>query len=82
MLWRPFCPPFCLHATDMSEINFMMLNRFFDLKNLYVATKIMWLAQILKNMILARILKKISGISCFGGHFVRHFVYMQLICLK
>ena len=66
----------------MSEINFMMLNRFFDLKNLYVATKIMWLAQILKNMILARILKKISGISCFGGHFVRHFVYMQLICLK
>ena len=40
MLWRPFYPLFCLHETDMSETNFIMLNRFLDLKNLYVATKI------------------------------------------
>ena len=37
MLWRPFCPPFCLHVIDVSEINFNMLNRFLDLKNLCVA---------------------------------------------
>ena len=67
MLWRPFCPPFCLH-TDMSEINFMMLNRFFDLKNLYVATKIMCLAQILK---------KILRILSFGGHLGRHLEYFN-----
>ena len=47
-----------------------MLIEFLDPQNLHVDTKI---------MILARILKKISGISCFGGHFVRHFVYMKLM---
>ena len=51
MLWRPFCPPFCLHEIDMSETNFIKLNRFLDLKNLYVATKIMCLAQILKKIL-------------------------------
>ena len=44
-----FVRHFFLHETDMSEINFIMLNRFLDLKNLYVATKIMCLAQILKK---------------------------------
>ena len=68
MLWRPFCPPFCLHETDMSEINFIMLNRFLDLKNLYVATKIMCLAQILK---------KILRILSFGGHLGRHLEYFN-----
>ena len=68
MLWRPFCPPFCLHETDMSEINFIMLNRFLDLKNLYLATKIMCLAQILK---------KILGILSFGGHLGRHLEYFN-----
>ena len=66
MLWRPFCPPFWV--TDMSEINFMMLNRFLDLKNLYVATKIMCLAQILK---------KILRILSFGGHLGRHLKYFN-----
>ena len=50
----------------MSEINFIMLNRFLDLKNLYVATKIMCLAQILKNIL--RILS-------FGGHLGRYLEY-------
>ena len=44
MLWRPSCPPFCV--TDMSEINFYMLDRFLDLKNLCIATKIMFLTHI------------------------------------
>ena len=53
----------------MSEINFIMLNRFLDLKNLYVATKIMSLAQILKKILrilsypLAAILDAILNIS-------------------
>ena len=59
MLWRPFCPPFCVHVADMSEINFNMLNRFLDLKNLCVATKIIWVAHIFK---------KILRILSFGGH--------------
>ena len=68
MLWRPFCPPFCLHEADMSEINFIMLKRFLDLKNLYVATKIMCLAQILK---------KTLRILSFGGHLGRHLEYFN-----
>ena len=59
MLWRPSCPPFCKHVTGMSEINFNMLNRFLDFKNLCVATK---------SMRLAHILKKILRILSFGGH--------------
>ena len=51
MLWRPSCPPFCKHATDTSEINFNMLNQFLDLKNLGVATKIMFLTLILKKIL-------------------------------
>ena len=42
MFWRPSCPPFCKHITDTSEINFNMLNQILDLKNLDVATKIMF----------------------------------------
>ena len=42
---------------------FNVLIEFLGPKNLYVDTKI-----------LARILKKISGILCFCGHLVRHFV--------
>ena len=68
MLWRPFCPPFCVHVTDMSEINFNMLNRFRDLKNLSVATK---------NMSLTHILKKILRILSFGGHLGRHLEYFN-----
>ena len=52
----------------MSEINFIMLNRFLDLKNLIVATKIMCLAQILK---------KILRILSFGGHLGRHLEYFN-----
>ena len=52
----------------MSEINFMMLNRFLDLKNLYVATK---------SMCLAQILKKILRILSFGGHLGRHLEYLN-----
>ena len=48
----------------MSEINFIML----DLKNLYVATKIMCLAQILK---------KTFRILSFGGHLGRHLEYFN-----
>ena len=68
MLWRPSCPPFCKHVTDMSEINFNMLNRLFDLKNLCVATK---------SMCLAHILKKILRILSFGGHLGRHLEYFN-----
>ena len=62
------CPPFFVHVTDMSEINFNMLNRFLDLKNLCVATKI---------MCLAHILKKILRILSFGGHLGRHLEYFN-----
>ena len=68
MLWWPFCPPFCLHVTDMSEINFNMLNRFLDLKNLCVGTKI---------MCLAIILKKTLRILSFGGHLGRRLEYFD-----
>ena len=68
MLWRPSCPPFSKHVTDMSEIKFNMLNRFLDLKNLSVATK---------SMCLAHILKKILRILSFGGHVGRHFEYFN-----
>ena len=68
MLWRPSCPPFCKHVTDMSEINFNMLNQFLDLKNLCVATK---------SMCLAHILKKILRILSFGGHLGRHLQYFN-----
>ena len=66
MLWRPSCPPFCV--TDKSEINFNMLNRFLDLTNLYIATKIMFLTHILK---------KILRILSFGGHLGRHLEYFN-----
>ena len=52
----------------MSEINFIMLNRFLDLKNLCEATKI---------MCLAHILKKILRILSFGGHVGRHLEYFN-----
>ena len=52
----------------MSEINFNMLNRFLDLKNLCVATK---------SMRLAHILKKILRILSFGGHLGRHLEYFH-----
>ena len=68
MLWRPFCPPFCVHVTDMSELNFNMLNRLLDLKNLCVATKI---------MCLAHILKKLLRILSVGGHLGRHLEYFN-----
>ena len=69
MLWRPSCPPFCVHVTNISEINFHMLNRFLDLKNVCVATKI---------MCLAHVLKKILRILSFGGHLGRHHEYLNL----
>ena len=56
-----------LLVTDMFEINFNMVNRFLNLKNLGVATNI---------MCPAHTFKKILSILCFGGHLVRHFVYM------
>ena len=68
MLWRPSCPPFCKHVTDLSEINFNVLNRFLDLKNLCVATK---------SMCLAHIIKKILRILSFGGHLGRHLKYFN-----
>ena len=68
MLWRPSCPPFCVHVTDMSEINFNMLNRFLNLKNLCVATKI---------MCLAHLFKKILRILCFDGHLGCHLEYFN-----
>ena len=52
----------------MSEINFNMLNRSLDLKNLCVATK---------SMRLAHILKKILRILSFGGHLGRHLEYFN-----
>ena len=52
----------------MSEIDFNMLNRFLDLKNLCVATK---------SMRLAHILKKILRILSFGGHLGRHLEYFN-----
>ena len=52
----------------MSEINFNMLNRFLDLKNLCVATK---------SMCLAHVLKKILRILSFGGHFGSHLEYFN-----
>ena len=51
MLWRPSCPPFCKHVTDMSEIYFNMLIQFLDLENLCVPTKIMFLTHILKKIL-------------------------------
>ena len=54
----------------MSEMNFNMLNRFLDLKNLCVATKI---------MCLAHILKKILKILSFGGYLGRHLEYFSII---
>ena len=68
MLWWPSCPPFCKHVTDTSEINLNMLNQFLDLKNLDVATKIMFLTHILK---------KILRILSFGGHLGRHLEYFN-----
>ena len=68
MLWRPSCPPFCKHVTNMSEIDYNMLNRFLDLKNLCVATK---------SIRLAHILKKILRILSFGGHLGRHLEYFN-----
>ena len=70
MLWRPSCPPFCIHETDMSEMTFNMLYRFLDLKNLCVATKIMCLAHILKKML---------KILSFGGLLGRHLEYFSII---
>ena len=52
----------------MSEINFNMLNRFLDLKNLCVATK---------SMCLAHILKKILRILSIGGHLGPHLEYFN-----
>ena len=52
----------------MSKIKFNMLNRFLDLKNLCVATKI---------MCLAHILTKILRILSFGGHLGRHLEYFN-----
>ena len=68
MLWRPSCPPFCVHVTDRSEINFNILNRFLDLRNLCVATEV---------MSLAHILKKILRILSFGGHLGRNLEYFN-----
>ena len=44
-LVRHFC------VTAMSEINLNMLNRFLDLKNLCIATKIMFLTHVLKKVL-------------------------------
>ena len=46
VFWRPSCPPFCMHVTDMSEINFNVLNQLLDLKNQCVAAKIICLEDI------------------------------------
>ena len=66
MLWRPSCPPFCVHLIDISEINFNKLIRFLGLKNLCEATT---------NMLLAHIRMKIFRILSFGGHLGRHLEY-------
>ena len=63
-----FVRKFCVHLTDMSEINFNMLNRFLDLKNLCVAKRI---------MCLAHILKKLLRILSFCGHLGRHIEYFN-----
>ena len=68
MIWRPSCPQFCKHVTDMSEINFNMPNRFLELKYLCVATK---------SMCLAHIFKKILRILSFCGHLGRHLKYFN-----
>ena len=57
-----------LLVTDMFEINFNMVNRFLNLKNLCVATKI---------MCLAHLFKKILRILCFDGHLGRHLEYFN-----
>ena len=59
---------FCVHVTDMSEINVNKLNRFLELKNLCVATKF---------MCLAHILKKILRILSFGDHLGRHLEHFN-----
>ena len=69
MLWRPSCPPFCKHVTDTSEINIDMLNQSLDLKNLSVATKIMFLTHILKKIL--------RTLYPFGGHLGRHLEYFN-----
>ena len=95
MLWRPFCPPFCVHVADMSEINFNMLNRFLNLKNLCVATKINCLAHILKKLLrilsFGTILDAILNISISpmmprwhhsvstNGHIGEH-IYAKIFC--
>ena len=95
MFWRPSCSPFCKHVTDLSEINFNMLNRFLDLKNLCVAAKSMCLAHILKKILriylLAAILDAILNISIspmmprwhhsvsMYGHIGEH-IYAKTIC--
>ena len=91
MLWRPSCPPFCKHVTDMSEINFNMLNRFLDLKNLCVATKSMCLAHILKKILRIYLLAAILNISIspmmprwhqsvsMYGHIGEH-IYVKTFC--
>ena len=58
-------PPICESSYLM--VIFNVLIEFLYPENLYVDTKI---------IILARILKKILGILYFGGHLVRHFVNM------
>ena len=65
LLRLPSYPPICESSYLM--VIFNVLIEFLDPQNLYVDTKI---------IILARILKKILGILCFGGHLVRHFVNM------
>ena len=52
----PSCLPYCVAGVPLSQFN--MLIEFLDPQNLLVDTKI---------MILARILKKISGISCLAA---------------
>ena len=65
MLLRPSCPPVCV--TDMSSINFNMLNRFFDLTNLPAT----------KSMCLSHILTKILRILSIGGHLRRHLEFFN-----
>ena len=66
MIWWPSCPPFCV--IDMSEINFNMPNRFLDLQNLCVDTKIMFLVHMLQ---------KILKILYCCGHLGRHLGYFN-----
>ena len=92
----PSCSPFCKHVTDLSEINFNMLNRFLDLKNLCVAAKSMCLAHILKKILriylLAVILNAILNISIspmmprwphsvsMYGHIGEHIYAKNILC--